>query len=55
MSDAGRSNWTEIFSRWHVLHRDTRIAGFVSILSWIGISMAWGWLAWRYWRGRKTD
>ncbi len=55
MNDAGRSNWTEIFSRWRVLHRDTSIAGFVSVLAWIGISIVWGWLAWRWWQDRESE
>ena len=51
----GEHDWTEIFSRWHVLHRDTGIAGLVSILAWIGVSIAWGWLAWRWWHDREID
>lgn len=51
----GEHDWTEIFWRWHVLHRDTAIAGLVSILAWIGVSIAWGWLAWRWWHGREID
>jgi len=51
----GEHDWTEIFSRWHVLHRDTGIAGSVSILAWIGVSIAWGWLAWRWWHDREID
>jgi hypothetical protein len=51
----GEHDWTEIFSRWHVLHRDTGIAGFVSILAWVGLSIVWGWLAWRWWQDRDPD
>jgi hypothetical protein len=51
----GEHDWTEIFSRWHVLHRDTSIAGFVSILAWIGVLIAWGWLAWRCLQDRDAD
>jgi len=51
----GEHDWTEIFSRWHVLHRDTGIAAFISIVAWIGVCIAWGWLAWRWWQDRETD
>ena len=51
----GEHDWTEIFSRWHLLHRDTTIAGIVSILAWIGIAVAWGWLAWRWWQDRENE
>lgn len=51
----GEHDWTEIFSRWHVLHRDTGIAGFVSLLAWIGLLTVWGWLAWRWWQDREAE
>ena len=51
----GEHDWTEIFSRWHVLQRDTSIAGFVAILAWIGISIVWGWLAWRWRLDRESE
>ncbi len=49
----GEHDWTEIFSRWHVLHRDTGIAGFVSMVAWIGIVACWAWLTWRWRRDRE--
>ncbi len=51
----GEHDWTEIFSRWHVLHRDTGIAAFVSILAWIGMFLVWGWLTRRWWQDRETE
>ena len=48
-------HWTEIFPRWNVLHRDSAIAGYVFFLAWIGISIAWSWLAWRRLHARETD
>ena len=51
----GEHDWTEIFSRWQVLHRDTGIAGFVSLLAWIGFLTVCGWLAWRWWHGRESE
>ena len=50
----GEHDWTEIFSQWHILHRDTVVASVVSLVAWIGISAAWGWLAWR-WRQGGAD
>jgi hypothetical protein len=51
----GEHDWTTIFLRWHVLHRDTSIAGFVSALAWIGVLGAWGWLAWRWRQDRESE
>ncbi|MEO8158732.1 MAG: hypothetical protein ABI648_13120 [Betaproteobacteria bacterium] len=51
----GEHDWSEIFSRWHVLQRDTGIAGFVTLLAWIGVSVAWGWLSWRWWQDREAE
>ena len=51
----GEHDWLEIFSRWHVLHHDTGIAGFVSILAWIGIVTTWGWLSWHWRRDREFE
>ena len=51
----GEHDWTEIFSRWHVLHRDTSVAGFVSLLAWAGIVIAWAWLARRWWQDREDE
>lgn len=45
---SGEHDWTEIFLRWGVLHRDTGIAGFVSALAWLGILVLWAWFAWRW-------
>lgn len=50
---SGEHDWTEIFSRWGVLGRDTGIAGFVTLLGWLGVLIAWGWLARRWWLDRE--
>lgn len=50
----GEHDWTEIFSRWHVLQWDTGIAAFVWVVGWIGVASAWGWLAWRRHQDRAT-
>jgi hypothetical protein len=49
----GEHDWTEIFSRWGVLQRDTGIAGFVSLLAWIGVAAVSGWLVRRWWLDRE--
>ena len=45
---SGEHDWTEIFLRWGALHRDTSVAGFVSMLAWLGILALWGWFTWRW-------
>ncbi|HEX4986868.1 MAG TPA: hypothetical protein VFV71_12460 [Burkholderiales bacterium] len=44
----GEHDWLEIFSRWNVLQSDTKIAGFVTLLAWLGVIATWGWLTWRW-------
>lgn len=44
----GEHDWTEIFSRWNVLQGDTRIAGFVTLLAWLGVLATWVWFTWRW-------
>ncbi len=51
----GEHDWTEIFSRWHVLQRDTGIAAFVVVLAWIGVLSTWAWLTWRWSQDRETE
>lgn len=43
----GEHDWTEIFSRWHVLSSDTTIAGLVRFLGWVIIIGTGLWLAYR--------
>jgi hypothetical protein len=49
----GEHDWTRIFSRWHVLSYDTRIAGFVRFLGWTGMIAMGLWLAWRWYEDRR--
>ncbi|HYR03654.1 MAG TPA: hypothetical protein VES58_09935 [Syntrophobacteria bacterium] len=49
----GEHDWTEIFSRWHVLAYDTRIAGFVTFVGWTGMIAMALWLAWRWQEDRR--
>ncbi|HVY05043.1 MAG TPA: hypothetical protein VHB46_03605 [Burkholderiales bacterium] len=51
----GEHDWTEIFSRWNVLQRDTSIASFVSLVAWAGIIATWAWLVRRWMRDRELE
>lgn len=46
-------DFEHIFTRWGVLNRDVEIAGTTRTLGWIGLGLALGWLAWRYWRDHQ--
>lgn len=46
----GEHDWTEIFSRWHVLGGDTFIAGIVRLIGW-GIILGTG--AWLWYRSQS--
>ena len=49
----GDHDWNTIFSRWHVLHRDTAIAQGVGWLGWTGMAATAAWIVWRWWRDRS--
>jgi len=42
----GDHDWNTIFSRWHVLAYDTRIAAAVKIIGWTGTVAACAWVLW---------
>ena len=44
----GEHDWTNIFNRWGVLSYDTRIAGFVNLVGWLGMIGMWVWVIWRW-------
>ncbi len=44
----GGHDWANIFSRWGVLSYDTRIAGFVNLMGWLGMISMWLWIFWRW-------
>ncbi len=49
----GEHDWSELFVRWGVLHRDAIYAGRLVTLGWIML-VAWGlWLGWRVWADRR--
>lgn len=48
----GDHDWAEIFTRWHLINADTRVAGFVRILA-VAL-MAWAvWWLYRRWRAES--
>ncbi|MGD8372333.1 MAG: hypothetical protein PVF76_13160 [Syntrophobacterales bacterium] len=49
----GEHDWTNIFSRWGVLSYDTRIAGFVSTVGWLGMISMLVWVVWRWHQDRE--
>lgn len=49
----GDHDWTEILTRWGVLHLDGTLSGTLRFFAWVGILAAWGWLAWRWWQDRE--
>ena len=49
----GDHDWNTIFTRWHVLHRDTAIGNAVTFLGWAGMAAAVLWIVWRWWRDRS--
>jgi hypothetical protein len=49
----GEHDWTNIFSRWGVLHYDTKIATAVNTLAWLGMTTMWLWMIWRWHRDRQ--
>ena len=49
----GEHDWTNIFSRWGVLHYDTKIASAVNTLGWLGMTTMWLWSIWRWQRARQ--
>jgi hypothetical protein len=50
----GEHDWFNILGRWHLLQYDTRIAGVLRVIAWLGMITAWGWLIWRWLRDRQT-
>ena len=53
-SDFVEHDWNFIFSQLGVLQYDTRIAGVVQLLGWLGMLMTVGWLGWRWWLDSRT-
>ncbi len=47
----GDHDWTEIFTRWHMLHLDTRMAGFTRF---VAVALM-AWALWRLYRQWKAD
>jgi hypothetical protein len=49
----GDHDWNTILGRWHLLAYDTRIAGVVRLVGWIGMMAVCVWVVWRFWRDRQ--
>jgi hypothetical protein len=49
----GDHDWANIFGRWGLLAHDTQIAAVVRAIGWIGMTAAYLWVVWRWWRGRS--
>lgn len=43
----GEHDWFNILTRWNALNHDIRIAHFIIITGWLGITVVWCWLGWR--------
>ncbi|MBK9034846.1 MAG: hypothetical protein IPL61_26885 [Myxococcales bacterium] len=50
----GEHDFTNIFTRWHVLGRDTTIAAWTRGLGWALVAGALAWLAWRWRRDARA-
>lgn len=50
----GEHDFTNIFTRWGVLHRDLQIAHDVRVIAWIVIVLTLAWLGWRFRRASVT-
>lgn len=50
----GDHDWTEIFSRWRILHLDTRVAGLTRFLAVLVMAVALIWL-YRRWKSGLED
>ena len=50
----GDHDWTEIFSRWHLLHLDTGIAALIRCLGFCGVLAACLALAWLCWQQHRA-
>jgi len=44
----GEHDWTEIFSRWHVLQYDIQIGAATKWIGWVGMLAAVAWFFWRF-------
>jgi hypothetical protein len=49
----GDHDWNTILIRWNILACDTRIAGVVKTMGWIGMLAAGAWVVWRFYGDRQ--
>ena len=50
----GEHDWGTLLGQWHLLSRDTALAGGVAALGWIGMALPLLWLTWRALRRSGT-
>lgn len=48
----GEHDWWLIFSHWGALAQDTRIAGMLEIIAWLGLFVVWTWTLLRWVKNR---
>ncbi len=51
---SGDHDWTEILSRWGVLHLDQQLSNRLRVIGWVILILALAWLEWR-WRGIRRE
>ncbi len=49
----GDHDWNTIFTRWDILHYDSRIAASVKVIGWLGMMGACAWILWRAGHDRR--
>lgn len=49
----GEHDWATLLGAWGLLERDTALGGILHAFGWLGMALAWGWLAWRWWVDRS--
>jgi hypothetical protein len=47
-------DWHNLFLRWNLLAKDTLIARYTRNIGWLGMCLAWAWLIWRWFAGKRT-
>ena len=51
----GDHDWHTILGRWNLLAWDTRIAAGLTVIAWLGMASACGWLLFRAWHDQRRQ
>lgn len=51
----GEHDWATLFGQWGILSADTRIAGVMHTIGWIGMLGCTAWILWRWMMDRQRD